>query len=72
MKWVSLLKDFKERVGLSQPPSVESSPSSASSSSARDSNATTSTAQEFAASSPSRFVVSVREPTVYLWFLFVH
>ncbi|KAI8522961.1 hypothetical protein RHMOL_Rhmol13G0037500 [Rhododendron molle] len=54
MKWVSLLKDFKERVGLSQTPSIESSPSSASSSSARDSNATTSTAQEFAASSPSR------------------
>lgn len=55
MKWVSLLKDFKERVGLSQPPFVESSPSSASSSSARDNNATTSTKQESTpSSSPSR------------------
>ncbi|XP_057461484.1 protein SPIRRIG-like isoform X2 [Actinidia eriantha] len=54
MKWGTLLKDFKERVGLSQPPSAASSPSSPSSSSThRDYNAV-STRQEFTASSPSR------------------
>lgn len=51
MKWVTLLKDFKERVGLSQTPSEPSS-SSSSSSSARD-NAP-STRHDLAPSSPSR------------------
>ncbi|KAK9281704.1 hypothetical protein L1049_004608 [Liquidambar formosana] len=51
MKWVTLLKDIKEKVGLSQPPSASSSPVSASSSAGRD-NAP-STRLDFA-SSPSR------------------
>lgn len=52
MKWVTLLKDFKERVGLSQSPSATSSPSSsASPSSYRDGSASN---LQDPASSPSR------------------
>ncbi|CAK9143766.1 unnamed protein product, partial [Ilex paraguariensis] len=51
MKWVTLLKDFKEKVGLSQPPSASSSPSSTSSSSLPVNNAS-STKHDFL-SSPS-------------------
>ncbi|XP_019178500.1 PREDICTED: protein SPIRRIG-like isoform X1 [Ipomoea nil] len=36
MKWASLLKDFKEKVGLAQPPSAVSSPSASASSSFHD------------------------------------
>uniref|UniRef100_A0A5B6ZA74 Putative BEACH domain-containing protein lvsA n=1 Tax=Davidia involucrata TaxID=16924 RepID=A0A5B6ZA74_DAVIN len=54
MKWVTLLKDFKEKVGLSQPsPAPSSSSSSPASSSFRDNNAS-STKQDFTASSPTR------------------
>ncbi|XP_059660444.1 protein SPIRRIG-like [Cornus florida] len=55
MKWVSLLKDFKEKVGLSQSPSTASSSSSSSSVSSafRDYNASLSK-QDFGSSSPSR------------------
>ncbi|KAK3003294.1 hypothetical protein RJ639_018518 [Escallonia herrerae] len=54
MKWGTLLKDLKEKVGLSQPPSTASSPSStaASPSSYRDSYAAS--VYHDAASSPSR------------------
>ncbi|XP_052169863.1 protein SPIRRIG-like [Diospyros lotus] len=52
MKWVTLLKDFKEKVGLSQAPSTSSSPPPSSSSSNRDYNATSSR-QDFTVSSPS-------------------
>lgn len=58
MKWASLLKDLREKVGLSQTPSPASayspSSSSAASSPFRDYNASSSN-QEFS-SSPSRFV----------------
>lgn len=39
MKWATLLKDFKEKVGLAQSPSATPSPSSSASSPFRDSNA---------------------------------
>ncbi|OIT08173.1 PREDICTED: protein SPIRRIG isoform X2 [Nicotiana attenuata] len=39
MKWATLLKDFKEKVGLAQSPSATPSPSSPASSPFRDSNA---------------------------------
>ncbi|PSS06355.1 Protein SPIRRIG like [Actinidia chinensis var. chinensis] len=54
MKWVTLFKDFKERVGLSQPPSAAYFPSSSSSSSSHRNYNAVSTRQEFTASSPSR------------------
>ncbi|THF94619.1 hypothetical protein TEA_028037 [Camellia sinensis var. sinensis] len=53
MKWVRLLKDFKEKVGISQPPSSASSSSSSSFSSNRDNNVT-STKHDYMASLPSR------------------
>ncbi|CAL5427585.1 unnamed protein product [Camellia sinensis] len=52
MKWVRLLKDFKEKVGISQPPSSASSSSSSSFSSNRDNNVT-STKHDYMASLPS-------------------
>ncbi|KAL7172471.1 hypothetical protein ACSBR2_032039 [Camellia fascicularis] len=53
MKWVRLLKDFKEKVGISQPPSSASSSSASSFSSNRDNNVT-STKHDYMASLPSR------------------
>jgi hypothetical protein len=58
MKWVTLLKDFKEKVGLTQssPTSTSSSsapPPSSPSSSSRDHNAFSAS---ITSSSPSRFV----------------
>ncbi|WRX09289.1 BEACH domain - like 1 [Theobroma cacao] len=56
MKWVSLLKDIKEKVGLAQSPTattVSSSSPSSSSSSNRDANAS-STRHDFASSPSSR------------------
>ncbi|KAI7986503.1 hypothetical protein LOK49_LG14G01749 [Camellia lanceoleosa] len=50
MKWVTLFKDFKEKVGLSQPPS---SSSSSSSSFNQDNNVTSTTQDSSAASSSS-------------------
>ncbi|XP_004495161.1 protein SPIRRIG isoform X1 [Cicer arietinum] len=54
MKWVTLLKDFKEKVGLTQsPPSITAAPpSSPSSSSSRDNNAFS--ASQISFSSPTR------------------
>lgn len=58
MKWVTLLKDIKEKVGLTQSPSSSSSTASASysslppSSSARDNNALS--AHQGSLSSPER------------------
>ncbi|KAI9119166.1 hypothetical protein K1719_009841 [Acacia pycnantha] len=56
MKWTSLLKDFKERVGLSQPPSPASATSSASSSAFTSSPHVTNviSAWETLGSSPAR------------------
>ncbi|KAL4588131.1 hypothetical protein LXL04_001011 [Taraxacum kok-saghyz] len=55
MKWVSLLKDFKEKVGLTAPASVASSPSSSASPSPfypeSNNNATSSTQNYFSSSS---------------------
>ncbi|KAI7992383.1 Protein SPIRRIG [Camellia lanceoleosa] len=51
MKWGTLFKDFKEKVGLSQTPS---SPSSSSSSFKRDNNVTSTTQDSSASSSSSR------------------
>lgn len=58
MKWVTLLKDIKEKVGLTQSPSSSASPSAVSysspppSSSSRDSNALS--AHQGSLSSPER------------------
>ncbi|CAH9093663.1 unnamed protein product [Cuscuta europaea] len=54
MKWATLLKDFKEKVGISQPPSTVSSPSYAATSSFPDSYAISSSDHLDFASSPSR------------------
>ena len=57
MKWVTLLKDFKEKVGLTQsPPSASAPPSSFSppSSSSRDNN-NAFPASQSSASSPTRY-----------------
>ncbi|KAI3787780.1 hypothetical protein L2E82_00205 [Cichorium intybus] len=55
MKWVSLLKDFKEKVGLTAPASAASSPSSSASPSPfypdNNNNATSSTSTYFSSSS---------------------
>lgn len=55
MKWVTLLKDFKEKVGLSAPPSAAASPSSSASPASynRDNSNASSTFHD-SASSPSR------------------
>ncbi|XAR61158.1 hypothetical protein NMG60_11034785 [Bertholletia excelsa] len=53
MKWVSLLKDFKEKVGLTASSPASPSSSSSSPSSGRDNNVT-STSQDFVAFSSSR------------------
>lgn len=58
MKWVTLLKDFKEKVGLTQsPPSAAPSAASPSSSSSRDNNVFS--ASQSSASSPSRSDISI-------------
>lgn len=53
MKWVSLLKDIKEKVGLSQTPAA--SPVSGSSSSPFSSNENAQSARQDFSGSPSRF-----------------
>lgn len=58
MKWGTLIKDIKEKVGLSQSPSASAtaaSSSSSSPSSARDHNAPSSTRWQDSSSSPARF-----------------
>lgn len=60
MKWVTLLKDIKEKVGLTQSSSAAATASSSSSpssapSSARDRNAPSSTRWQDSSSSPARF-----------------
>ncbi|VFQ80423.1 unnamed protein product [Cuscuta campestris] len=54
MKWATLLKDFKEKVGLSQPPSTVSSPTHAATSSLPDCYPISGSHHLDLASSPSR------------------
>jgi hypothetical protein len=75
MKWVTLLKDIKEKVGLTQSPSPSSSPATTgapppSSSPANSHNASSSTTFHDFPSSPSRFFFSSFQQIYFCIYVF--
>ena len=76
MKWVTLLKDIKEKVGLTQSPSPSSSPATTASppppsSPAYSHNASSSTTFQDLPSSPSRFFFFFLSTNLFLYLCFL-